>query len=53
MFRLAVSVLVAASLFFAVTGAWAHHGWGGYDNTKVLNLSGVIRESTYEHPMGR
>ncbi len=34
-------------------GAWgvaAHHGWSGYDSTQVLNLTGVIRESGYEHP---
>lgn len=52
MFRLAVHFLVAALLLLAVTGAQAHHGWGGYDGSKVLNLSGVIRESTYEHPHG-
>jgi hypothetical protein len=36
-----------------VAGAWgvaAHHGWSGYDSTQVLNLTGVIRESGYEHP---
>jgi hypothetical protein len=48
--RSAVSLLVAALPLIAVTGAQGHHGWGGYDNSKVLSLSGVIRESTYEHP---
>ena len=28
----------------------AHHGWSGYDNNQVLNLTGVIQEAGYEHP---
>lgn len=33
-------------------GVAAHHGWSGYDSDKVLDLSGVIKESGYEHPHG-
>jgi hypothetical protein len=43
-----VAALVAAGPMLAV----AHHGWSGYDSGKVLNLTGVIRESGYEHPHG-
>lgn len=32
--------------------ALAHHGWSGYDSGKVLNLTGTIAESGYEHPHG-
>ncbi len=32
--------------------ALAHHGWANYDETKTLNLTGVIRESGYSHPHG-
>ena len=32
--------------------ARAHHGWSGYDATKVLHLTGIVRESGYEHPHG-
>ena len=32
--------------------ARAHHGWSGYDATKVLHLTGVVREAGYEHPHG-
>jgi hypothetical protein len=32
--------------------ASAHHGWSGYDSSKVLNLTGTIKESGYEHPHG-
>ena len=36
-----------------LTGAaLAHHGWSGYDDSKVLTLTGVIRESTYANPHG-
>ena len=30
----------------------AHHGWSGYDSSKVLTLTGTIREVGYEHPHG-
>jgi Family of unknown function (DUF6152) len=35
-----------------VTGVWAHHGWSEYDSSKPLTLTGVIKESGYEHPHG-
>jgi hypothetical protein len=33
-------------------GAFAHHGWSGYDANRTLDLSGVIKMSGYEHPHG-
>ena len=51
--RLALAAFMMAVLPLAATApTLAHHGWGGYDNSKVLNLTGVIKESTYEHPHG-
>jgi Family of unknown function (DUF6152) len=44
--------LAAALLAIAAGPAAAHHGWSGYDGDKVLNLSGTIRQSGYEHPHG-
>ena len=41
--------IVALGLAAAVH---AHHGWSEYDSTKTLNLTGVIKESGYEHPHG-
>jgi hypothetical protein len=32
--------------------ALAHHGWGGYDATKTLTLTGSITESSYTNPHG-
>lgn len=31
---------------------YAHHGWTGYDETKPLNFTGVIKDSGYENPHG-
>jgi hypothetical protein len=32
--------------------ALAHHGWANYDETKTLNLTGVIQEGGYSNPHG-
>ena len=43
----------AAAILAMLTGLGAaHHGWSGYDSNKLLNLTGTIRESGYEHPHG-
>ena len=34
------------------TSVWAHHGWSEYDSSKPLTLTGVVKESGYEHPHG-
>jgi hypothetical protein len=39
-------------LVIAAAAAHAHHGWSEYDSSKALELTGVIRESGYEHPHG-
>jgi hypothetical protein len=41
-----------AAMLTMLAPAHAHHGWSEYDSTKVLTLSGVIKESGYEHPHG-
>src|SRR5690606_13817642 len=30
----------------------AHHGWGGYDASKVLTLNGTVKESAFSNPHG-
>ena len=32
--------------------ALAHHGWTGYDDSKELNLTGVIEQASYTNPHG-
>ncbi len=43
---------LASSLLLVSAPAWAHHGWGGYDSTKVLTLTGTIEAAGYENPHG-
>jgi hypothetical protein len=43
-------VIGLALVTVAVYRDSAHHGWSGYDSNQVLNLTGVIQESGYEHP---
>jgi hypothetical protein len=44
--------LVCTVALAAASPAWAHHGWGGYDSTKVLTLNGAIEAAAYENPHG-
>jgi len=50
-----------AAFTLVILGAWAtglagvasaHHGWSGYDSGTTLTVTGVIKESGYEHPHG-
>jgi len=50
--RTIATVALVLSLLLAATQSRAHHGWSGYDNSNELTLTGVIRESGYEHPHG-
>ena len=52
MTRRRLIVLIAAVGAAAASPAGAHHGWSSYDADKTLTLSGIIRESGYEHPHG-
>lgn len=47
-----VRVASALAAAFAAAAAFAHHGWSEYDGDKPIQVSGVIRESGYEHPHG-
>jgi hypothetical protein len=46
---------LASALTILILGTgllYAHHGWTGYDETKPLNFTGVIKDSGYENPHG-
>ena len=45
---LAFALLVAGLPLAAA----AHHGWGGYDSTRLVTLSGTIEQSGYTNPHG-
>lgn len=44
--------LISCAAFAVSASAHAHHGWSEYDSAKPLDVSGVIKESGYEHPHG-
>lgn len=49
--RSTTSLAAAVILVFAgVVQLAAHHGWGEYDSTKPITLTGVIKASGYENP---
>ena len=50
--RVLASVVTMGLLAVSPASVSAHHGWSGYDSGKPLNLTGVIKESGYEHPHG-
>ena len=50
--HLTLFTVLAATLIVSGT-ALAHHGWGGYDATRTLTLTGSIAESSYTNPHGR
>ena len=50
--RLWRAAAVAVAVLAVAGAAAAHHGWSGYDETKTLTLTGVIREAGYENPHG-
>ena len=41
---------IAALLVGGFVFATRHHGWSSYDQTKKLDYTGTIQESTYENP---
>ena len=46
-------VAIALAILFMTAGVLvAHHGWTGYDETKLVEYTGVIKESGYENPHG-
>ncbi len=44
--------LALTALALLPAAALAHHGWSEYDASMLLELSGRILESGYEHPHG-
>jgi hypothetical protein len=46
------SLMLAAMVVVTPPLALAHHGWGGFDTSKVLDFSGEIVRATYANPHG-
>jgi hypothetical protein len=52
MTRIWQALIFVTAVLLASEHVFAHHGWSGYDSSKVLELKGTIVESGYEHPHG-
>jgi hypothetical protein len=50
--RIFAALTGAIALGAMSLGAHAHHGWGGYDSTTVLTLTGAIEKAGYDNPHG-
>lgn len=46
--RFVVAALAAAAL--GAAPVLAHHGWGSYDASKPITITGPIKHSTYQYP---
>lgn len=46
------TMVTAATLASALTAtpALAHHGWGGYDSSKAVSLTGTVQSIAYTNP---
>jgi len=47
-----LSRLLLAGAVALPVAALAHHGWGEYDASQALKLTGTIEATAYEHPHG-
>lgn len=46
---------LSQALFILVLGTGllhAHHGWTGYDETKLVQQTGIVKEAGFENPHG-
>ncbi len=50
--RAIMAPVSAAAILLSAGAAAAHHGWGSYDASQVLTLTGKIQEMTYANPHG-
>ena len=51
--RMVIAIAAALLALGPALPAGAHHGWSSYDSSQVLNLTGTIKETGYEHPHGQ
>ncbi|MDM0112441.1 DUF6152 family protein [Variovorax sp. J22R133] len=43
-------MLAAASAPLAMSAAWAHHGWSGFDQERPIYLEGKVVKSMWQNP---
>ncbi len=44
------TAMIAALATVAAGAAWAHHGWGSYDSTRLVALDGTLESVEYRSP---
>jgi hypothetical protein len=47
-----MKTFLAIAIGALAPAALAHHGWSEYDGSKLLNVTGKVAASGYEHPHG-
>lgn len=45
-----LALVLLALVTLSAPVAWAHHGWGSYDASKPVTVTGKILTSKYENP---
>jgi hypothetical protein len=50
--RLAVATAAAAGSLATGGEAQAHHGWSGYDASRLVTLTGTVQAASFEAPHG-
>ena len=50
LFRMLLRTTLALALLLVASVASAHHGWSGYDESKVMTLEGTIEDSAWSNP---
>jgi hypothetical protein len=49
--RIGVMAATVACLLAGVSGpAGAHHGWSGYDASRLMTLTGTVQSATFDFP---
>ena len=49
--RILVATSLATAALAAPAGlAWAHHGWSGYDSSKLVRLEGTVQAVSFDNP---
>jgi Family of unknown function (DUF6152) len=49
--RRTLGAMVGMVLFsHGMSPAYAHHGWGGYDASRLVTLTGTVEEFAYQNP---
>ncbi len=45
-----IALVGIGAAFFGAAPVLAHHGWGSYDASKPITITGAIKHSTYQYP---